>query len=202
VEWANRADLIVKRYPRWNTLERLAAEARALPIAADVVPQIEAVRTNRALLNDPDPVVPLVSRLTQALRDALQREREACLVLYEQEQVRLASAETWKRLTPEQQAEILNRQGIAGMPEIRVGTEQELLASLAEISLESWATRRDALPERFARALEQATKLLEPKAVRVTLPPATLRTDGDLRGWLVEVETRIRAHLEEGPVIV
>ena len=71
---------------------------------------------------------------------------------------RLSATEVWKRLTPEQQAEILGRHVIAGVPEIRVGNELELLASLTEIPLDSWATRRDALPQRFARALEEAAK--------------------------------------------
>jgi hypothetical protein len=201
-DWSKRADLIAKRYPRWLALERLAAQARALPVAAEVTPQVEALRTNRALFNDPDPVVPLVSKLTQALRDALQQAREAYATLHQREQAWLASAEIWKRLPPEQQAEILNRQGIVGVPEIRVGTEQELLTSLAEISLESWATRRDALPQRFAKALEEAARLIEPKAVRVSLPSATIRTEGDLRVWLGEVEAKLRAQLDRGPVIV
>ena len=88
------------------------------------------------------------------------------------------------------------------MPEIRVGTEQELLASLAGISLESWATRRDALPQRFTKALEEAAKLLEPKAVRVSLPSATIRKEEELRAWLDQVEAKLREQLGKGPVIV
>jgi hypothetical protein len=115
---------------------------------------------------------------------------------------RLLATDIWKRLSPEQQAEILNRQAIAGVPAIRVGSESELLASLAEISLDSWATRRDALPQRFANAVEDGAKLLEPKAVRMTLPSATLRDVTDLRSWLGEVEARLRDQLKKGPVIV
>jgi uncharacterized protein YigA (DUF484 family) len=132
----------------------------------------------------------------------LQRAREAYATLHQQEKEHLAATEIWKRLAPEQQAEILNRQGVAGVPAIRVGTEQELLASLVEISLESWATRRDALPQRFAKALEEAAKLLEPKAVRVTLPSATIRNEEELRAWLAEVEAKLREQLGRGPVIL
>jgi hypothetical protein len=201
-EWSKRADLITKRQPRWQTLEKLTVQARALPVGAELAPQIEAVRVNRALLNEPDPVAPLISRITQALREALQETRETYATLHQREKARLESSEIWKRLTPEQQAEILNQQGIAGVPEIRVGTEQELLTSLAEISLEAWATRRDALPQRFTRALEEAAKLLEPKAVRVSLPSATIRNEEQLRTWLDQVEARLREQLGKGPVIV
>jgi hypothetical protein len=201
-DWSKRADLISKRLPRWQALGKLIAHARALPVAAETTPQIEALRTNRALLNEPDPVVPLVGTLTQALREALQQAREKYSALYQQEMGRLAAADTWQRLTPEQQAEVLNRYGVAGVPDIRVGTEQELLTSLAEISLDSWMTRHDALPQRFANALEEAAKLIEPKAVRVSLPSATIRNDDELRAWLDDVEARLRGQLGRGPVIV
>ena len=48
---------------------------------------------------------------------------------------------------------------------------------------------------RFAKALEEATKLLEPKAVRVFLPSATIRTEDELRTWLGEVERKLRVQL-------
>ncbi len=201
-EWSGRVDLIVKRHPRWQVLERLAMHARALPVAAEVAPQVDALRKNRALLNEPDPVTPLIGRLVQALREALQKEREAYTILYGQEKDRLAATDTWQRLSAEQQADILNRQEVAGVPEIRVGTEEELLASLAEISLESWGTRRDALLLRFARALEEAARLLEPKAVRVTLPTATIHNGEELKDWLKRAEATVREKLGDGPVIV
>lgn len=201
-EWNKRADLIVKRHPRWLTLEKLAEQARSLRAAIELAPQIEAVRINRALLNDPDPVAPLVSTLTQALREAVQEAREAYTALHRAEKKRLESTEIWRHITPEQQGEILNGQGIAGVPDIRVGTEQELLASLSDISLDSWGTRRDAVPQRFTKALEEAARLLEPKAVRVMLPSATIRSEEELRAWLNQVEAKLREQLGMGPVIV
>jgi hypothetical protein len=201
-DWRKRAQTIEKRLPRWEALQRLFREAKSLSVATEVGRQISALRTNRALLNDPDPVAPLCTQLTQALREALRAAREAYAAVYDEQMARLTSTEAWKQLTDEHRAAILNRQGISGVPEVRVGTEQELLASLAEISLDSWATRRDALPHRFARALEEAVKLLEPKAVRMTLPSATIHDEAELRAWLADVETQLRVQLSKGPVIV
>lgn len=201
-DWQKRKELTAKRLPRWEVLERLHREARSLQVAAELAPQIDALRTNRALLNDPDPVPPLAQTLAQALRTALREAREAYADLHTQEMQRLASSEVWQRLTDEQRAGILNRQGISGIPEVSVGTEQELLASLAAISLEVWATRRDALPQRFSNALTEAVKLLEPKAVRVALPSATLRDEEELLAWIDDVKKRIREQLRKGPAIV
>jgi len=203
-EWQERARLIGKRLPRWRMLERLYEHARSLPVAVEVGPQIEALRDNRALLSDPDPVEPLVKELAQALREALQRARSEYASLYEQRKRELESHEAWKRLAPEEQAEILSRQGVSGLPEVRLGTEEELLDSLDEISLEEWATRRDALPVRFKKVLEEAQKRLEPKAVQVILPspPITLRDEEELLRWIREIEVKLREALKKGPVIV
>jgi hypothetical protein len=201
-EWQKRKELIDERLPRWQTLEKLYDHARALPVATEVAPQIDALQTNRALLSDPDPVAPLAAKLTTALREALQKAYSEYAEIHEQERQRLEGMEIWKRITPQQQAEILNHQGISGVPEVRVGTEAELLDSLEEISLEDWATRRDALSQRFQNALTEAAKLLEPQAIRVDLPSATLHSEEELRDWIQQVEKRLREELKKGPIII
>ena len=201
-EWQKCKELIDERLPRWQTLENLYAHARSLPVAAEVAPQIEALRTNRALLNDPDPVAPLVAKLITVLREALKDAHREYAELHEQERQHLEEMEIWKGLAPEQQAEILNRQGISGIPEVHVGTEAELLDSLEAISLEDWATRRDALSQRFQNVRTEAAKLLEPEAVPVDLPPATLHNEEELRDWIQQVEKRLRNKLKNGPIII
>lgn len=201
-EWTKRKNLITRRKSRWSILEQLFREAMSLPTAAEITPQIEALRTNRAVLNDPDPVPPLCGQLSNSLRVALRTESGEYANLRQELMQRISETHTWKRLSDEQRAAILNRQSIAGVPEIRVGNEQELLASLSEISLESWATRRDALPQRFAKAVEEAVKIIEPEAIRVALPSATIRNEAELRTWLTEVEYHVREQLGKGPVIV
>ncbi|MEE9230324.1 MAG: hypothetical protein V3U86_06430 [Acidobacteriota bacterium] len=114
----------------------------------------------------------------------------------------LTVTKEWGQISDEQRAHILNKHGISGIPEIQVSTEAELLTSLGRISLEEWATRQDALPKRFANALEEAAKLLEPEAVRVTLPSATLKDENDLKAWLGKAEDLVRAQLKKGPVIL
>lgn len=203
-DWQERARRIEERLPRWETLQRLYEHARSLPVAADVGPQIEALRENRSLLADPDPVPPLLGKLAQALREALQGARSKYAARYEQKRRELEEHEAWKRLSPDAQAEILSRSSLSGVPEIAVGTEKELLESLEEISLEAWATRTDALPERFKRALAEAQRQSEPKAMMVELPPPpeTLRSEEELRAWLEEVERKLREAIKKGPVII
>ena len=62
--------------------------------------------------------------------------------------------------------------------------------------------RSDALRERFEKARLAAAQLLEPKAVRIELPSATLCTEQDLDNWLAAVRQAIMQRLKQGPVII
>jgi hypothetical protein len=106
-------------------------------------------------------------------------------------------------LGPEQQEALLQRFDLKAVPEVQTGTEAELLASLGSLPLEQWATLRDALPQRFQNALVEAARLLEPKAVHLSLPRATINTVEELDGWLATVRQEVLKRLKEGrPVIV
>ena len=60
----------------------------------------------------------------------------------------------------------------------------------------------DAVPQRFARALEEAGKLATPEAVRVTIPGAIIKTSAELDQWLGGVRKQVEDKLKDGPVIV
>ena len=60
----------------------------------------------------------------------------------------------------------------------------------------------DAVPQRFTRALDEASVLLEPKAVRVTLPGATIHNTTDLDAWIDSVREQVEPKLKDGPVIL
>jgi hypothetical protein len=86
------------------------------------------------------------------------------------------------------------------VPGIKVGTEAEVIASVGSMGLDMWQARCDALPQRFQKAQRDAAKLIEPKVVYVTLPPATIRSAKDLDLWLDRVRKQIQEKLKDGPV--
>ena len=95
--WRSAASRIGERLPGWRLSERLVrhgADAQA--------PSLEAVRTNRALLNDPDPVGPLVSGAAEALRVRLNAVWSSWEAAWTDGETRLANAALWARLSPEQ----------------------------------------------------------------------------------------------------
>jgi sugar (pentulose or hexulose) kinase len=58
------------------------------------------------------------------------------------------------------------------------------------------------LPARFERARVEAAKRLEPKAVSLKLPPATLRREEDIDLWWESARAAILQRLKHGPVII
>ena len=60
----------------------------------------------------------------------------------------------------------------------------------------------DAVPQRFSRALDEASRLLEPKAQRVVLPGATIHDTTELKEWLEAARKQVEEKLKDGPVIL
>ena len=67
-----------KRETAWRDLERLLRHADGLPVAEAVAPAVAAIRDGRQLLDEPDPIAPLLTELATALRaEVTQRARAA-----------------------------------------------------------------------------------------------------------------------------
>jgi hypothetical protein len=114
----------------------------------------------------------------------------------------LSAADAWSKLSTHQRQSLVEDCGLAPIAPIRVGTEGEILQTLEARPLAEWQTLCDALPQRFAKALTAASKLLEPKAVWVQLPKATLKTEQEVEAWLDAARKAIVNQLKDGPVIV
>ena len=63
-EWQKARDLSVQRKAAWDVVQALARHASGLAEADDARAQLEAIRSNRLLLADVDPVAPVRATLT------------------------------------------------------------------------------------------------------------------------------------------
>lgn len=201
-EWKETAEAIQRRLPRWQTLNKLLGFAGSLPLFGEITSETEAIASQRSLLDSPDPVPPLCERLAQALREALAQQHKNCGKVFDEQTQLFDKSDIWAKLNATQKKEILEAHDVGPIPPIKVGTEAEILQALENRSLKEWQNLCDALPQRFAKALNAAIKLLQPKAVAVTLRKATLTTEPEVDGWLAEAKQEILKHLKDGPVIV
>jgi hypothetical protein len=200
--WKKAGDGIAKRSPAWERLLEFHHFGMGMPDAKSWMESIEAMTKNRALLNEPDPVPPLTHKMTQVLRDELTKLQRDVTTAFEAGERRLAQSEVWQRLNAEPRKDLAARYALSPPLAMPIGTETELLIALRSSSLSERRNLLDAIPQRFTRALEEATRLLEPKAVRVTLASATIKNEAELDAWLDEAREQIVKKLKDGPVIL
>ena len=203
--WKAAADMARARLPRWQTLQKLLVAGQGLADNEGVRAQADAIAADRRLLADVDPVPPLCAGAADGLRHALMAARDAYAALYTQQIAELRGSAIWSGLGEEQQRQVLSAAALAGAPEIKVGTEAELLASAQSSSLAEWRNRTDALTQRFANARLAAQKLVAPKAEVITLPRGSFSTVEEARAWFEQLQTigrQIVERVEEGAVVV
>jgi hypothetical protein len=132
----------------------------------------------------------------------LNSARQTYATVRSRESSRLETADIWKRLSDAQRTGLISQTPLPEADATPIATEDDLIAALRRIPLPQWRDRTDALAGRVDALLGAATKLLEPKAQRVSLPSATLHNADDLDRWISSVRTNIEAKLKEGPVIL
>jgi len=200
--WKETAAKITQRLPAWHSIQRLLRQAGDLEAAQEDCHQVKIIENQRQLLQEPDPLAPLLKSLANTLRGQLNR----LLELYSQRcsnlLAQLESEAPWQKLGQARQEDILNRCEITPPPAINTGTTDELAEALEQYPLSQWQDRIDALPGRCQRAREMAAKIMEPKTRPVQIPRRTISTPQDLDNWLDDVHHQLEKALQEGPVVI
>jgi hypothetical protein len=201
-EWSKTKQLINQRNPVWHTVERMARHANELPEAAEALAHVEAIRTDRLLLDSSDPATPQRGKLAEILRQALNTAQQNHEVAFTSGIAELQSREAWKKIDEQQRAAILSQVGLAvpSKPDLR--SDEALLAALDARNLVARKAEKDAVAGRIADALKLATQLLEPKVQFVSLEKTTLHSPDEVRQWIERQERKLLAALANGPVQV
>lgn len=194
--WRAAAKTREERMPRWRLAERLVAHGAVEQQAA-----LDAVRTGRLLLAEPDPVPPIVQGAADALRGKLNAAWQAWQAAWAQAEARLNADGCWQRLSPDQRRAIREQVGLLPVEEPEVARPEDIAAALRARGLAAWGDLAKALPARVDEALAEAAALLEPKARTLVLPGRLLRTETELDEWLDDLRARVMAALTEGPII-
>ena len=191
-----------ERLPEWHRLERLLHHARVLPVAGEVNPQMEAIRSQRSLLTDPNPLPPLLSKVTAALRKTVLEAHERLSRERDREVAALERSEDWMKLKPVDRARILASNALDPIPNLDIGTDLALMECLDDTALQDWNDKLLALKPRVDRAREEAARLLTPKAVIVRPTPATLNSRKDVEDYIQRLREQLLAQVDDHPVII
>jgi hypothetical protein len=201
-DWTATRDLIAARLPPWRIVERLAKHAGAIAEAEPTLDQVEAIRSQRLLLETSDPVNTARQSLAGLLRDAVQKGHAAHEKAFADAIAALAENAVWKKLTPADQDSIRATVGLTPPAKPNVTTDEALADALDRKPLASAQAEIDAIAGRVNQAIERAARLLEPKVQTVTLERATLRDVAEVDAWIERQKTTLLEKLANGPVLV
>ncbi len=205
--WTRLAQRADRRRPAWETAVAFRRHAEGLPIAAEVGPELDAVHQQRSLVDETDAVSPLVAKLAAALRKSLTRAHAQLADAVAQAEAELAADGTWTRLEVRAQTEILRAVGLDAPPALEIASDGALRDLLDARPLSAWSAAIDAVPQRTAKALEEALQRLEPaqggqQTVTVTIRRGTLADEAAVRAWVAEHEAKLKEAVAKGTVIV
>ena len=202
--WTDLAQRIGKCWPNWVVLKRLMAHAAGIQDAEVIQAQIEAIEQHRQLLEEPDPVAPLVADLTQMLRNELNRLDREYESRHQQGLKRLQEDPNWQQLEPGQRNQLLEGQRLTlkDRPEVKVQSTTDVLATLNNCALSMFADRVAAMPARFDNVAANAAEMCEPEIQFIEVPRRTLKTDEEIDAWAEDVKQQLKAALQQGPIVI
>ncbi len=201
-DWNKKGDLVNKREPQWNLLADLANHAPSVPEMEQLKTEIEAIRENRLLLQEPDPIQPKLLEVTERLKTRLNTMKDNYIRSYDQKMDALQGNEYFSKLTSEQKHTILAKHQLLTKPEIKPLDAHGLLNQLKQASLDMWDTKIAALPGQFQSALEDAIKLSVPEAETFDLPRRTINTKADIEAYVSELRIKLEELIKSGKSII
>jgi hypothetical protein len=202
-KWTNIRNLKGERLPRWELFKRLLNFATSLSMYPELNNEYQAILNRRTLLENPDPIEPLLKQITKAFREELGKKRDQLIEGIKREVSNLEETSEWSQISDADRGRILTNFNLGKVKELRVGTDDELLSELESGSLSDWDNRLAALPGRAQQAREALIKLVSPKAVQIIPPHATIKTQAELDAYLDRLRADVTKHLNDGtPVIL
>ena len=195
--WRQHAAKIAERTPNYRLAERLVELGATGQRAA-----LASVCDGRRLLDDPDPVQPILIDAASDLRTRINELWANYEQVRGEGEARLAADDGWDKLSPEQKPEIRQHCRLLPTDHPKVGSPQETADTLSARSLQSWQDLVKAMPTRITDALQDAALQIEPKVRMVSLPgTSTIRDQTALDAWLTEVRRLLAEALADGPII-
>jgi hypothetical protein len=191
-----------QREAEWKQLERLLRHAAGLPVATSVDAAAEAIRHGRLLLDDPNPVKPLLDELAADLRLELGRRAGELADAQKNAVNALASWQEWGHLESSDQQTILEESKLVVDPPPDLSTDGTMLDNLDTLPLSGWQDRISLVASRLDQARLRAAKRLEPESVSIKPSAAILKTESDLENYLTALGDEARPHLRANKTVI
>jgi hypothetical protein len=208
-ELAARHDELKPLIAQWQTEKtkkeaRLRSWALAMRLVAlgarEQQGALDAIRTARALLSEPDPLPSVVSAAADNLRNLTNAAYNAWQQAWHTGEARLKADAAWNKISPEKKHELRVEHALLQQDIPDLSTPEKIAESLTARGLAGWRDMAAALPTRIETALRDAAVEVEPKTQTVAMPRRVIRSKPDLDTWLDEIRATIAPLLARGPV--
>jgi hypothetical protein len=201
--WRSLSKQIHDRMPGWTLLQKMMTFATGLADATLIQAQMDAIEEQRQLLDNPDPVGPLLSTLTQLLRSELNTLKQEWDLLSKSGEERLAVDSNWSQLDPDDRHALRTKHQIldSSAPEFQLDSTEGILNTLTRHRLSAIRDRIAALPSRYDQVIFGAAKAMEPEVQEVSLPKRTLRTAEEVDAWVEDSRRILQDKIKNGPVL-
>jgi hypothetical protein len=201
-DWSAKSKLVDKRMPLWHLLSELSSHAPDHADFETLKQEIQAIKDNRLLLQEPDLIQPKLDDLGEKLKSRLNQLIEQYIKLYEEKMDVLQKDEYFSKITPEQKHRIMAKHQLLVKPEVKSLDAAGLLIHLHKASLYTWDTKIAALPSQFQAAREDAIALLAPQATTFSLPKATISNQQDLDNYISDLKVELEDLLKNSSSII
>ena len=200
--WTAQAQNITARLPRFREWSALLDAEPDLPALAPALAARDAMKVNRSLLDDPDPITSYRNDTLATLRaalDAAHAEHEAARQI---QIARLQASSLWQKLDESTQTTLLAAHGLNAVSAPPKADARAIGESLRAVSLGSWKTRAAALRAQADAALDAAAALMAPKSVKIALPSIHIESSDQIESYLDDLRARIETELTKGCSVV
>lgn len=197
--WTARMELLTERQKNWV----LAGQLRdSLPDGETKLrEEYDAIRENRLIFQEPDPIAPLLQQMTGYLNNILNVLIKEYLEEYEMRMEELLTAEAFQYLDQKVKHRILSENQLIHKHEPRHLEAEKLANHLRKIPLDLWRTKISALQQQFDRAMQQAVQHSQPKAEFYALPRKTLKTKAEIQAYTDKLREELIALLDDAESI-
>lgn len=200
--WKNAGALAEERLCNWNMLQRMLMHLGDEDGSTPIREEVQAIKARRSLLEGENPVPPLRAVASQILRASLTQTQNRLKAAWQHEMTYLCAQSIWNRLEPSRQEEIFDSVGLMEPTQVAMSEDEELLRSLDVKPLATRALEIAAIPRLFNNALQMAAEEKEIPLSVVTIRPAILNSEEEVREWLAEHENLLMGAIRNGRVSV
>lgn len=204
VEYHRTAQEAERRMTEWGKLETLARKCDSLRQATEVRAQAEAIRSNRALLAEPDPVRPLIAALVEAARTEIQARYAEYSAARHEGLRQLESVPEYSALDGDTWRLVVSDCGLDPLADLDLAGDLEVLNELDARPLTGWQDRIAGMKSRIECARRRLAEAAAPDVEIVTYSPPSRRlaSADDVDHYVAEVRTALMKSIETGAAVI